>query len=519
MSKRIQLLIALVGLLLAASLLAILFIVILSGRDYPTMNIPQASATLRIAPRTSASRPMDRYAGREDDALRRIWRRRAFVPGEQDASRPTIRQVVETDLFQPTLQSLFCCDRLQRVGWRAFRLEESVYEVQFNYQDLAVEFGPAWIVQMDPDGLQPPDSGGVVPANVFADIVQSGVSDEVERFLNRENEVILALTNHRFALGARLGSALLLYFQQRKRANAGEAALVGWTVVPERIQPGEATFYRAFFQWIERGRPRFAQWEVNLDTHEFRGLNLLASDIMATGDRIDTYQLTPIKPQNLEQAERDNPRSARPIQAARRIVDDERIIEAIAAYLWDQTQSQVSIEYPAPPTVWESTPVPDLTRVYDVKYLFTENGENRCFSFRVDLNTNRVQPVDDLAWQLFTILNPVRWSPQEIPGYVHPRPAPISPAEEPPQAVDSQQPPIPPEVPSEEPPSAVPSPAAEGTGLLQDEGQPEGSTDEIDHTVQPEEPLPPDLPEPPAPPTTAPDVTVPQPGGELGPEP
>jgi hypothetical protein len=300
-----------------------------------------------------------------------------------------IRQVVESELLRTTFPNLRW-DRVERVGWHAFQVDESVYEAQFILRDVGVEFGPSWLVQLDPNGLQPPGSGGVVSANVLAQVTERGVSDATSPFLNREMEVIEALTNHQFELGAHLASALLVYFKTRRQVR--EDDVVGWSVVGERVEPGVGTLYWAFFQWQEAGRPYFAHWEVNLDTHEFRGLNLLASDIMAAGDGINAEELEAIRPRTIDEVT-PNRRNRRAFQALRAIVDNERLLEAVTSLLWHKARHGVEIEYQH----WNADPVEGHPGEYEVSYQYLENEFTRRIAWRVNTENDRIEPQGGLA--------------------------------------------------------------------------------------------------------------------------
>lgn len=387
MSKRTQLWLALSSLGLVIVLLVILFLSIILRSDEEALPLVDSVQPTAWRPEDGV-RQTEPWANLEDRALQMVWGRTVrSVRG--DNGRPTIRQVVETDLLQRSFPNLHW-SRLERIGWRSFQQEGSVYEVQFVLQDVGVEFGPSWIVQTDPGGLQPPGSGGVVAANVFAEVVEHGMSRELGRYLGREEEVVQALTNHRFEGGARLASAILVFFKSRR--NVSEEQLIGWTVVGERIVPNELTLYRAFFQWREGDNTYFAHWEVNLDTSQFRGLNLLASEIMATGDTVTAGELEDIRPRMLAEIT-PSQRQRRAFRALLTIVENERLIEAVASLLWHQSRYGAQIEY----SRWNAQPVPDSDGVYDVGYEYLENEDPQLVSWRVDVERSTVEPLDGLA--------------------------------------------------------------------------------------------------------------------------
>ena len=391
MSKRTQLIIALSALFIVALLLGVLLISVLARGDSGLALVAEPPPAWT---ESDTEGPVDPWANLDVSALAKVWTQPSTaLPTEDDQTTWTIRQVVETDLLSDSFPNLRW-NRIERIiGWRAFQQEGSVYEVQFVLQDGAVEFGPAWIVQLNPVGLQPEGSDGVVPANVFAEVVQHGASEELERFLNRETEVVEALTNHAFGLGARMAAAILVYFRTNQR-HSEDCHLIGWTVIPERIIPDQETFYRAAFLWEEAGVSRFAQWEINLDTQAFRPLNLLASDVMASGDQIDPEGLDDIRPNNFPEDEDDLQRNQRAAyRAVRTIVNNDRLLEAVSSLLWAKTRRGAQVEYQA----WDGDPSDGHPGSFDVIYRYLEDEEPQQVGWRVDGDEGTVQPLDDLA--------------------------------------------------------------------------------------------------------------------------
>ena len=398
MNKRVQLLIAMGALGIVIVLLVVLLFAILSSGPEDEAS-DQELVVWELENQTDE--PADPWANHEDRALHRAWRRQVSATTGTDNGRLTLRQVVETDLLQTTFGNLRW-DRIERIGWRAFQLEGSVYEAQFLFKDGGVEFGPSWLVQLDPDGMQPPNSGGVVPANFFAEVLHTGVSEELGRYINREAEVVEALTNHAFEGGARLASALLVYIQTRRQENEESGEVGGWTVIPERIVPGEVNLYRATFQWQEAGEPRLAQWEVNMDSRGFRGLNLMASDVMAVGDTIDTTQLENLRPESLDSA-RPNRRQQNAFSALRLIADNDRLIEAVASLLWFESQHGIAIEYRLVRDdgqrrlTWGATPISGQTGRYRVHFDYLEDLDPRSLSWEVDIADSAVKPGGEIT--------------------------------------------------------------------------------------------------------------------------
>ena len=398
MNKRVQLLIAMGALGIVIVLLVVLLVAILtSGPEDESLD--QELVVWELG--EQENQPVDPWVNHEDRALQRAWRRQVSGSVTNGDAALTLRQVVETDILQSTFRNLRW-DRIERIGWRAFQLEGSVYEAQFLLKDGGVDFGPSWLVQLDPDGMQPPNSGGVVPANFFAEILHTGVSEELGRYINREAEVVEALTNHAFEGGARLASALLVYIKSRRQTAAEPGQVGGWTVIPERIVPGQVNLYRATFQWREAGEPRVAQWEVNMDSRGFRGLNLMASDVMAVGDTIDTTQLENLRPESLDRT-RPNRRQQNAFSALRLIADNDRLIEAVASLLWFESQQGKEIQYRLAREdgqqrlTWGATPITGETGSYRVRFDYLEDQEQRSLSWDVNIADNAVTPGGEIT--------------------------------------------------------------------------------------------------------------------------
>jgi len=379
-NKRLQLILALTALGVVSVLLVILLIAIINqnGESGEPLN------TQAVWAPEERERPTDPWINLEQEAQQRVWLRPAY--SAPDAQRATLRQIVETGFFQETFSNLRWA-AIERIGWQAFQLDGSVYEVRFVLRDVDIEFGPAWIVQLDRDGLQPPNSGGVVAANLFAEVLERGVTGELDRYINREAEVVEALTNHAFEGGARLASALLLHLKSRAQTE-DITSVGGWTVVPERIVPGEVNLYRAFFQWREGERLLSAQWEVNLDNRAFRGLNLVASDVMAAGDSIHAEALENLRPESLDRT-RPNRRQQNAFRALRAIAGNERLIEAISSVLWFENANGKSIEYRIARDngearlTWGAAPIEGQSGSYRVSFDYLENSERVSLSWDV----------------------------------------------------------------------------------------------------------------------------------------
>lgn len=331
--------------------------------------------------------PPDPFAGLADAAVARV--RDTPVQDVGGAATTIGARVAAGALTQRV-------DALNRSGvspgeWHAQRLgEHSLYQVEFLHTFHGVQFGPRWYVQMNPEGPQGNTGvAGVVPVNGLAEQLHRADLDEGLRYLNRADEVLQALTEHRFEGGTRLGSALLVFFQGR--GDATERSVIGWHVVPESTDPEGELLYRAYFQWQEGEETRDAWWEVNLSNRDFGAKDLQANEIMASGATVAQDDVIDIRPRTLDltqppESERD-PR----VRALRHLLANDRLVEAVGTLLSFRARN-TDLEYRG----WEPT-VTAERHVYDVACLFDEAGEGYRVTWRVDANSGTIVPTSDIA--------------------------------------------------------------------------------------------------------------------------
>ena len=286
-------------------------------------------------------------------------------------------------------------DALSREGvgdgaWVARRLEDyTVYSVSFEHGFHSVHFGPEWYVQMDDDGPRPDESNGVVPVNGLSRQLHRADMDEGLRYLNREAEVLQALTEHRFDGGLRLAAALLMFFEGR--TNADERSIIGWHVVPEATDPDAPLEYRAYFQWEEDGQVADAWWEVNLSNRDFRAKDLQANEIMALGSEVALADVLDLRPRTLDLSappeDEEDPRR----RALRYLLANDRLVEAVGALLTFRGQED-DLEYGG----WELNVTSDR-HVYDVACRFSLGAEDHRVTWRVNAGTGVATPTDEIA--------------------------------------------------------------------------------------------------------------------------
>lgn len=224
--------------------------------------------------------PLLPWSNAEEEAISKV---REHIQSLQDQTDKLLL-LGETSNSNPLVPALdfLPWEQVAQLGWVAFQLESSVYEVRYVYQLIAIEFGPSWLVQLDEEGMQPPQSGGVVPANLMGEIV-SQLHEELPSYTHRIDEVIALLTHHEFTHGQHLGPALLSNLQQRTGTLSADQ-IIGWTVLPIAVENGIPVRFKASFQWREAESALAAEWVVHLDDNILQSQNLLAAEIMLRGE-------------------------------------------------------------------------------------------------------------------------------------------------------------------------------------------------------------------------------------------
>lgn len=267
-----------------------------------------------------------------------------------------------------------------------------MYEVVLTYTFHGIVFGPRWFVQMDPNGPQPAGSGGVVATNALALFLHEPARVDQLRYYNRSDEVVEALTNHRFDNGTRLGAALLIQFLGRGQTDVDQ--VIGWTVIPDEIDPDGELVYSAYFQWREGDGFEDAIWRVGFRGGQvsFRARDRRADTIMGAG-AVDAGERIDIRPVSMRDVDRpaDAERDPR-VRALRHVLTDERIVEAVGALLAYRAR-EVRLDY----VQWFTNYVEDDREWCVVEYRYRENGYDKAVSWRVHTTTGARVPTEPSA--------------------------------------------------------------------------------------------------------------------------
>lgn len=174
-------------------------------------------------------------------------------------------------------------------GWEATWWGETKYGsyyylVRYVFEDANIRVGPAWLVDLK--------AQKVVPKNVLAKVAENPEEGVKSDYYDKAQQVVSAITNHRFDSGVNLGGALLLYFRERA-ATSDEDTILGWTIDHDR-----GNKFDAYFQWVEDGEPTYAEFKFDYDRKALKAVNLQAADIMRAGEEFTEKKPVDIMPQS-----------------------------------------------------------------------------------------------------------------------------------------------------------------------------------------------------------------------------
>lgn len=389
MRQRTQLKLAAGLLAFVILLLGVLLLVVLAGRQKSRDALLASLGTQATAVAAQVI-PADPWAGREADAIAQVQARSVVSP---DGTSHTILARVDSGLLSQNLQFF------QELGiasgvWTGRRIQSTaVYEVRYLLTYHGLDFGPRWLVQLDPDGLRPEGSDGLLATNALAKLLENADPSTLWRYFNRSEEVLTALTEHRFDSGMRLAASLLIYFQGRL-GEQSELDVIGWAILPEDIDPQGEMVYRAVFQWREGDRVEDAIWQVSYQGGQptFRPRDRRADEIMALGAQTQATDVLDIRPMSMreEMNPRTEPDNCR--RALRFLLADTRIVEAVGAVLAHRART-TALEY----LNWHVDVLAEDPARCTVEYNYSQAGEQRAVAWQVAHSTGERYPVDEIA--------------------------------------------------------------------------------------------------------------------------
>jgi hypothetical protein len=208
-----------------------------------------------------------------------------YQKGAEDKAT-TVAEILDDEKF---VKDKLNITSAEPTGWEATWWDETkfgpqYYLVRFAFSDANIRIGPAWLVDLKDQK--------VVPKNVLAQVADNPETGVKSDYYDKAQQVVSAITNHRFDSGVNLGGSLLLYFKQRVETS-DEDTILGWTIDHDR-----GNKFDAYFQWVEDGSPTYAEFKFDYDRKALKAVNLQAADIMRAGEEFDEEEPVDIMPQS-----------------------------------------------------------------------------------------------------------------------------------------------------------------------------------------------------------------------------
>lgn len=205
---------------------------------------------------------------------------------DEEVAPTTVGQLLDDETF---IKDKLKITSAEPVGWEATWWGEtkhgpSFFLVRRAFQDANIKIGPTWLVDLK--------TQKVVPKNVLARVTENPKAGVESDYYDKAEQVVSAMTNHRFESGLNLGGALLLYFEQRADTSE-EDTILGWTIDHDR-----GHIFEAFFQWVEAGEPTYAHFIFDYKKKALRAVNLQAANIMRTGEQFTQKERVSIMPKS-----------------------------------------------------------------------------------------------------------------------------------------------------------------------------------------------------------------------------
>ncbi|MFU8804505.1 MAG: hypothetical protein ACNA8W_11895 [Bradymonadaceae bacterium] len=345
------------------------------------------------------------WADQGDAAIALVKRVRLKSPveapkrGQPEEEPTTVGEILENEEF---VKDKLKITNAQVVGWQSTwwgetRFGPSYFLVRHSFADESILVGPTWLVDIR--------SQKVVAKNVLANVVsdpQQGIKSD---YYDKAQQVVSAITNHRFTSEINLAGALLLYFEQTSEGEE-EDTILGWTIDHER-----GNLFRAYFQWVEEGEQTYAEFEFDFDARALRPINLQAAQIMRVGEDFETTERVSIMPGSYDPKERvaarrwlgDTRRVCRSAQhrdgcrALAALLDQSELIESLEWLLTAQANTAEEFEECKQARKCRWNPEPTGDKTYRVNYIYNLGKSEQTITWEVVLGKDEVKPVDRVS--------------------------------------------------------------------------------------------------------------------------
>ncbi|MBA2662582.1 MAG: hypothetical protein H0U74_09830 [Bradymonadaceae bacterium] len=294
----------------------------------------------------------------------------------------------------------------QATWWGETQYGPSYFLVRFAFQDENITVGPAWLVDIR--------SQKVIPKNVLAQVVedpQQGVNSD---YYDKAQQVVSAITNHRFESKMNLAGALLLYFEQRDEV-AESDTILGWTIDHDR-----GNLFKAYFQWVENNERTYAEFDFDFDAKALKSVNLQAAQIMRVGEEFEVDSRVSIMPGTYNPSE---PRAANRWTGAARqqcqrpqhrdgckalsmLLDQSELIETLEWLLTARANTAEDFEACKQARKCHWSPGTEENGIVRVNYSFNLGESAQTITWEVSLQKGSVEPVDRVSQLAFRAIHP-----------------------------------------------------------------------------------------------------------------
>lgn len=337
------------------------------------------------------------WADQGDAAIALVRRGRSKAVG--DGPVRTVGELLEEEDFVKDKLKIVGA---KSVGWQATWWGETQYGpsfflVRFAFEDENIVVGPSWLVDIR--------TQKVVPKNVLAGVVLDPEEGVKSDYYDKAQQVVSAITNHRFNSQINLAGALLLYFEQRAEG-ADEDTILGWTIDHER-----GNLFRAFFQWVEGSEKTYAEFEFDFDARALRPVNLQAAQIMRVGEDFPTTERVSIMPASYDPKERvaarrwlgDSRRLCQEVRhrdgcrALATLLDQSELIESLEWLLTAQAKTAEEFEECKEARKCRWNPESIGEGKFRVNYIYNLGEAEHKISWEVVTGKEEIEPVDRIS--------------------------------------------------------------------------------------------------------------------------
>lgn len=366
----------------------------------------KGDAAIALVKRLKVVPPIDPEAAKkaeEEKAARRGKRKKAEEEVEE-VQEFTFEQVLSDPSFQAKQLQISG----EPAGWEAVWWDETKYGphfflVKYGYKDGDIHIGPQWVVDLK--------NRKVAAKNLPATIVENPSKGMESEYYGKKQQVVSAISAHRFPSGINLAGALLLYFEQRADGDQNDT-VIGWTIDHDR-----GNIFRAYYQWLENKQPTYAEFEFDYDRKALKPINLQAANLMNVGEAFDRQRVSimpmtynpsaPVASQRWTGAARKScktPRNAPGCNALAAVLDEKEIIESLEWLLTARANTAAEFEVCKENRKCRWMPSPKSETEFNVKYVYELKGKEQSVSWDIDLKSKEVKPADRVSGLALSVI-------------------------------------------------------------------------------------------------------------------